>query len=128
MTTRRRRGACVEGESSSEKKRDVGYSRLFSLTVRGFCGLALEGIVDDGLETACRLLELLLCVVLLWIGRGGHGLCLLKGGTKGGVFDAELVDEGATLFPATVCLVCRGEGGVEELGAGLEGLDVPNWR
>jgi hypothetical protein len=40
---------------------------------------------------------------------------LAEGGAEGGVLDTELVDEGSAFFPATVCFICRGKGGVEEL-------------
>ena len=68
----------------------------------------------------------------LWVFLGGkvgrEVLDLAEGRTESGVLDAELVDEGPTFFPATVCLVCRGEGCIEEGGTGLEGLDVPGGR
>lgn len=57
--------------------------------------------------------------------RGHDDLSLTERGTEGCVLDAKLVDESAALFPTTVGLVCGGEGGVEELGAGLERFDVP---
>ena len=44
-------------------------------------------------------------------------MSLAEGGAEGGVLDPELVDEGSAFFPATVCFICRGEGGVEKLGS-----------
>lgn len=46
-------------------------------------------------------------------------------GAQLGVFDPELVHNRATLFPAPIGLIRGREGGVEELGARLEVLDVP---
>ena len=36
--------------------------------------------------------------------------------TKSSILYAQLVDESATFFPTPVCLICRREGGVQELG------------
>jgi len=36
-----------------------------------------------------------------------------------------LVDESTALLPPAIGLICRGEGGIEELGARLEGFDMP---
>lgn len=68
---------------------------------------------------------LLVLVLGLMLFLGGEVLDLVEGCTEGGVLYAELVDEGATLFPSAVCFVCGCEGGVEEGRAGFEGLDVP---
>jgi len=51
-------------------------------------------------------------------------VCLAEGGTESGVLDPKLVNEGPTFLPATVGLICRCKGGVEELGSRLERFDV----
>lgn len=72
------------------------------------------------------LLVLVLGLVLFLGGEvWGEVLDLVEGGTEGGILYAELVDEGAALFPSAVCFVCGCEGGVEEGRAGFEGLYVP---
>ena len=53
---------------------------------------------------------------------------MAEGGTEGGILNTKLIDEGSTFFPATVCFICRGEGGIEELRPGLEGLDMSMGR
>jgi hypothetical protein len=72
---------------------------------------------------------------LLWLLRGLAGQYLAaqlglatEGGTEGGIFDAELIDEGSAFFPATVCLVGRCEGCVEQLRTRLEGLDTSGMK
>lgn len=65
-------------------------------------------------------------------GRGAEsstksGVFSAEGGvfsTESSILDLELIGMDATMFPAAICLVCRGERGVEELGARLESLDV----
>lgn len=54
-------------------------------------------------------------------------LGLVKGLTKGSILDAQLVYEGATFLPTPVCLICRGEGGIQELRTGFESFYMPTW-
>lgn len=54
----------------------------------------------------------------------GQELCLAEGGTKSGIFNAELVYKGTTLLPTAICLISGSKGGVQQLRARLEGFNV----
>ena len=61
-----------------------------------------------------------------WLREMAVGICkklgLVEGLTESSVFDAQLVDEGATFLPTSVCLISGCEGGIQELGTRFKSL------
>lgn len=53
---------------------------------------------------------------------------MAEGGTKSGIFNAELVYKGTTLLPTAICLISGSKGGVQQLRARLEGFNVSDSR
>ena len=51
-------------------------------------------------------------------------LGLVEGLAKSGIFNAQLVDEGAAFLPAPVRLIGGCEGGIQELGTRFKGLHM----
>ena len=97
--------------------------------LRAYNRVVVLFVLSYGLGVLGLLLRVLLLLLLIVRSdddgcAGRQHLSLAQCRTQRSVLDAQLVDERTALLPSAIRLVCRGEGGIQELRARLESLNM----